>query len=255
MNKKQELLVSIVTPVYNAAEFLADTIKTVQDQTYSNWELILVDDCSRDASVAIIRDFQKFDKRIKLVRMKQNSGAALSRNAGTKKAVGSYLAFLDADDIWMKAKLEKQISFMQKNDYAFTFTGYEFADKNGISTGKRVHTPATITYRQALKNHIIWTSTVVLDMSKIGKETAYMPNVRRGQDAATWWKILRQVNTAYSIDNSLALYRRTNSSLSANKFKAMKRTWYLLSKVEKLGLVLSMYNFAWYAYYAVKKRV
>jgi len=252
---KTQPLISIVVPVYNAEKFLTDTIGSVQAQTYQNWELLLADDCSSDGSVSAIKKHQKADKRIKLLRMKQNSGAALSRNLGTERAKGQYLAFLDADDIWVESKLERQVAFMQQHDHAFTYTGYEFADEQGAPTSKIVSVPSTITYRQALKNHIIWTSTVMIDLAKVDRETAYMPDVRRGQDAATWWKILRHVDMAYSIDMPLSLYRRTNSSLSANKLKAMKRTWYLLTEVEKLGLPRSAYNFAWYGFNAVKKRV
>lgn len=247
-------LVSIITPVYNAERFLADTISSVQAQTYTNWELLLVNDCSADGSVALIKKYQKDDERIKLIHMKQNSGAALSRNAGTDRARGRYLAFLDADDLWQKNKLKKQIAFMQRYDHIFTYTDYEFADERGISTGKRVSVPASITYKQALKNHIIWTSTVMLDLAKIDKEVVSMPNVRRGQDAATWWKILRSIGAAYGVNDPLSFYRRTDGSLSANKLKAVKRTWYLFTKVERLSLLRSAYNFVWYAYNAVRKR-
>ncbi len=252
---KRQPLVSIVTPVYNAERFIEDTIRSVQDQSYQDWELILVDDVSSDKSVEIIKKEQAKDKRIKLVLNKKNSGAALSRNAGTKQAKGRYLAFLDADDLWDSQKLEKQVAFMQKNGHAFTYTDYEFADEAGVSTGRRVAVPASITYRQSLRNHIIWTSTVMIDLSQVPKSVASMPDVRRGQDAATWWQILRHVGVAHGINGVLSYYRRTNDSLSANKLKAMKRTWYLFTKVEKLGIVKSAYYFAWYGFNAVKKRV
>lgn len=253
--KQKNPLVSIVVPVYNAEKYLVDTIGSVLRQTYDCWELLLIDDQSSDNSVEIISQFQIDDKRIHLIRMSDNSGAALARNAGIEKARGQYLAFLDADDIWDKYKLEKQIAFMQNTGHAFTFTGYEFADASGTSTGKKVSVPAMISYRQALKNHIISTNTVMIDLEKVAKELIFMPNVRRGQDAATWWKILRTSGDAYGINEPLAYYRRTSGSLSANKFKAMKRTWYLFRKVEKLGLIKSAYYFGWYGYNAVKKRV
>lgn len=254
MMKKQPL-VSIVVPVYNAEGFLSDMIDSVRSQTYDNWELLLVNDCSTDGSDTLIKSYRKDDERIKLIRMKQNSGAALSRNAGTKEAKGRYLAFLDADDTWVKSKLEEQVAFMLEHGHAFTFTGYEFADEYGKSTGKRVSVPPSITYEQALKNHIIWTSTVMIDLGQVHKEVCLMPNVRRGQDAATWWQILRTTGKAYGINTTLSYYRRTNSSLSANKLKAMKRTWYLFTEVEKLSFAQSAYNFIWYGYNAVKKRV
>lgn len=252
---KNQPLVSIVTPVYNAERFLKDTIASVQAQTHENWEWLLADDCSSDKSIEIIKKAQTKDKRIKLIKNKKNSGAALSRNAGTKQAKGQYLAFLDADDLWHKDKLKTQVSFMQKNNHAFTYTDYEFADENGDSTGKHVKVPTSITHAQSLKNHIIWTSTVMIDLLQVPKPVASMPDVRRGQDAATWWQILRHVDVAYGINEVLSYYRRTNDSLSANKLKAMKRTWYLFTKVEKLSIAKSVYYFGWYGFNAVRKRV
>ena len=130
---KKEELVSIVVPVYNAEKFLKDTIQTVLEQTYPNWELLLVDDCSNDNSVDIIKEYVKDDKRIRLLKNEKNSGAALTRNHGIKEAKGTYLCFLDADDLWEKEKLEKQLKFMKGNDCAFSFTDYEFADSQGIA--------------------------------------------------------------------------------------------------------------------------
>jgi teichuronic acid biosynthesis glycosyltransferase TuaG len=250
-----EPLVSIVTPIYNAEKYLRDCIRSVQEQSYVNWELILIDDCSTDGSVSIAKEFVEGDRRIVLFETKQNSGAAVSRNIGIDVAKGRYLAFLDSDDMWISSKIQLQVKFMKKNDYAFTFTGYEFADKNCNPTGKKVAAPASIDYKQALKNHIIWTSTVMIDLDIVSKDLISMPDVRRGQDAATWWKILRNTGKAYGINNSLSLYRRTNTSLSANKINAMRRTWYLFTHVENLGFLKSMYNFVWYIFNAAKKRV
>ena len=125
MNKtiNNSFLVSIVVPVYNAEKFLKDTIKTVTNQTYENWELLLVDDCSTDKSVKIIMEYQQKDKRIKLFLNSKNSGAAISRNKGIEESRGRYIAFLDADDLWEPKKLEKQVAFMQEKDCAFSFTG------------------------------------------------------------------------------------------------------------------------------------
>ena len=250
-----EPLVSIVVPVYNAEKFIRDTIKSVQNQTYQNWEMILVDDVSTDSSVDIIKSIQKNDDRIQLIESKQNRGAALSRNAGTDQAKGTFLAFLDADDLWAYTKLTDQVKFMQEGKHAFTFTEYMFADAEGKPTGKHVRTPPIISYREALKNHIIWTSTVMVDLEQVPKSVVYMPDVRRGQDMATWWQILRHTGVAYSIPEVLSYYRRSNGSLSSNKLKAMKRTWYLFRGVEKLSVPRSMYNFSWYAFNAVRKRV
>lgn len=248
-------LVSIVVPVYNVEEFIEQTIKTVQDQTYNNWELLFVNDCTKDNSCKIIKKYQKYDKRIKLFNQKENGGAALARNKGIEKAKGRYICFLDSDDLWKKDKLKKQISFMKKKKCAFSFTGYEFTNNEGMPNGKKVHVPKTINYKQALKNTTIFTSTVAFDMKQLTKDIIYMPNIRRGQDTATWWKVLKEVDKAYGLDANLSYYRRTNNSLSANKFKALKRTWYLYRDVEHLGRIKSFYNFSWYCFNAVKRRV
>lgn len=253
--KSNSNLVSIIVPVYNSEKFINDTIRTVQEQTYEKWELILVNDCSTDDSIRIIEEYAKEDKRIKLINLDSNSGAAIARNTGIKQSKGRYIAFLDSDDLWNKEKLEKQIKFMKEREYEFSFTGYEFADENGKGNGKIVNVPEKINYKQALKNTTIWTSTVIFDVEKLGKELIQMPKVKRGQDTATWWKVLKQIDNAYGIDEVLSYYRRTNESLSANKLKALKRTWKLYRNVEHLNIFYSFYNFGWYCFNAIKRRI
>lgn len=248
-------LVSIIIPVYNAEKFLADTINTVLDQTYTNWELILVNDCSKDKSLDIINKYVKKDKRIRLYNNETNSKAAISRNNGIKLAKGKYICFLDSDDKWEKEKLEKQLKFMKKFDCEFSFTSYEFADEKCIPNGKQVHVPKKINYKQALKNTTIWTSTVMFDMTKLSKKDIYMPNVARGQDTATWWKVLKKIDYAYGLDEILSYYRRSEGTLSSNKLVALKRTWNLYRNVEHLNIIKSSYNFCWYCFNAVKRRV
>ena len=247
-------LVSIIIPVHNSEKFIKETIKTVQNQTYKNYELILVNDCSTDNSKKIIEEEIKKDNKIKLINLKENFGAAIARNTGIDNSKGKYIAFLDADDLWEKEKLEKQIEFMSKNEYEFTFTGYEFADKNGKGNGKIVHVPSKINYKQALKNTTIWTSTVMFDIEKLGKELINMPNVK-SEDTATWWKVLKQGYIAYGLNEILSYYRRSEHTLSSNKYKAIKRTWKLYRKVENLNLIYSMYNFCFYVINAVRRRI
>ena len=241
--------------MYNAEKFLRETIKTVQEQTYKEWELLFVDDCSKDNSINIINEAIKKDCRIKLIELQQNSGAAIARNTGIEKAKGKYIAFLDADDLWDNKKLEKQIAFMRENDYEFTFTGYEFAGEDGVGNGKVVRVPQKLTYKQALKNTTISTITVILDVNKLEKNLIKMPNVRRGQDTATWWKILKTGVIAYGLDENLSIYRRSANSLSSNKLTALKRTWNLYRNVERLNLLYSLYNFCWYCFNAAKRRI
>ena len=247
-------LVSIIVPVYNAERFLEETINSVLNQSYNNWELLLINDCSKDDSKKIY-DKYKSDKRIKWFDQEKNGGAALARNKGIELSQGKFLCFLDADDLWEKEKLEKQINFMTEKDCAFSFTGYEFASESGEPNGTKVFIPEKINYKKALKNTTIWTSTVMFDMSKLSKDDIYMPNVRRGQDTATWWKVLKKIDYAYGLNQILSFYRRTNDSLSSNKFKALKRTWNLYRNVEHLNLVKSSYYFFWYCFNAVKRRV
>lgn len=252
--KSENDLVSIIVPVYNSEKFIKDTIKTVKEQTYENWELILVNDCSTDNSKEIIEEYEQKDKRIHLINLEKNSGAAIARNTGIEKANGKYVAFLDADDLWNKEKLEKQVKFMKDNDYEFTFTGYEFADENGKGNGKIVKVPEKINYKQALKNTIIWTSTVIFDARKINRNLIKMPNVK-SEDTATWWNILKTNHIAYGVNEVLSYYRRTNGTLSSNKIEAIKRIWNLYRNVEDLSLFYSMYNFLFYAINTIKKRI
>lgn len=261
--KKQDVaserqpLVSIVTAVHNGKDFFADTIKTVCEQSYRNWEWIIVDDKSDDNTVAIINEVlkQTGDERIHLIKLDKNSGAAKARNAGIKAARGRFLAFLDADDLWAHDKLARQVDFMRKNDYAFSFTGYEFADASGRPNGKVVSVPARISYKQALKNTTIWTSTVMFDMEKLAVDDVLMPDVRRGQDTATWWKVLKKIDYAYGLNEVLSFYRRSAGSLSSNKLTALKRTWNLYRNVEGLGFCKSCECFIVYCFNAVKRRV
>lgn len=249
----EDKLVSIIVPVYNAGAFLRDTIKTVLKQTYTDWELLLINDCSTDNSYEIYSEYD--DNRIIWIDLERNSGAALARNTGINNCRGDYICFLDSDDLWEVTKLEKQIDFMTNSNCDFSYTGYEFADENGYPNGKIVRVPTKITYKQSLKNTTIWTSTVMFNMKSLTKEDIFMPNVRRGQDTATWWKVLKKTHYAYGIDMVLSYYRRTPNSLSSNKIKALKRTWNLYRNVERFGIFKSLYYFAFYISNAVKRRI
>lgn len=247
-------LVSIIVPVYNAERFLEDTIKTIQDQTYENWEAIFVDDCSKDNSVKILENAKKYDDRIKIIKLKKNSRAAAARNEGIKASKGEFLCFLDADDFWVKDKLELQVEFIKNNDYEFIFGGYEFANSEGVPTGKVVRVPAKMNYNDALKNTTISTCTVMFNMNKLTKEQVYMPLVV-SEDTACWWKILKIIDYAYGMNNILAYYRRSENTLSSNKLVAIRRIWFLYRKVEKLSIHKSIYCFVHYAVRAVIRRI
>lgn len=244
--------VSIVVPVYNAARCIADTIMSVKSQTYTDYELILVDDGSTDTSLEIMKAYEC--ENIRVLNNSEGKGAADARNCGIKEAKGRYIAFIDADDRWLPEKLEKQLAFMKEKDAAFSFTGYEFADENCNPLGIIVRVPESITYREALKNTTIFTSTVIFDTGKLSREDILMPKVV-SEDTATWWKVLRSGEMAYGLDESLTLYRRMGKSLSSNKVEAIRRIWVLYRKVEHLGLFYSFYCFCFWAIRAVKRRV
>lgn len=249
-------MVSIIVPVYNAAAYLEKTIRMAEEQTCRDWELLLVDDCSTDRSREIIRECVKRrpDERIRLICQEKNQGAAAARNRGLKEAKGRYIAFLDADDVWLPEKLEKQLAFMKETGAGFVFSAYEFGDEDARGTGKVVEVPERITYRQALSRTVIFTSTVLLDREKIPEELMYMPSVP-SEDSATWWQILRNGYEGRGLNEVLVVYRRPAKSLSSNKLVAIKRIWFLYRKVEKLSLVRSSICFAGWAVRATLRRI
>ncbi len=250
-------MISIVVPVYNAAAYINDTIKTVQDQTYPDWELILVDDCSKDNSVELIEkyimDHPEFADRIRLISQDVNGGAAKARNRGIDEAKGRYIAFLDADDIWRADKLERELQFMQKYEAGFVYTAYEFGDENAKPNGRMVRVPKCMTYKEALSRTIIFTSTVLLDTEIVSKNLIHMPSMG-SEDTATWWKILKTGITAYGLDQPLVIYRRPAKSLSSNKGKAIKRIWNLYRKVAELSPLVSVFYMIQWACRATFRR-
>lgn len=245
-------MVSIIVPVYNAGAYIQETVEMVRNQTFSEWELILVDDCSMDNGKEKIRAFT--DRRIRLIEKEKNGGAALARNTGIDAAEGRYIAFLDADDVWRPQKLKRELEYMEEKQAAFVFSAYEFGDELARGTGKVVHVPETLSYGQALSRTVIFTSTVLFDTQKISKELIRMPDVK-SEDTATWWKILRSGYTAYGLNEVLAIYRRPESSLSSNKLEAIRRIWNLYRREEKLALPYSVYNFALWAVRAAARRI
>ena len=252
-------LVSIVVPMHNAKLYIEQTIQSVIAQTYGFWELILVDDCSTDETVQVVRTFlesldESYGKKIRLLTLSENVGAAETRNAGTKTAKGAYLCFLDADDLWQPTKLEEQLAFMKEKQAAFSFTSYEFGDAEAVGTGKIVHVPEQIVYRQALQNTTIFTSTVMFDVEKVGLENLMMPNVK-SEDSALWFKLLRGKMVAYGLEKNLVTYRRPANSLSSNKVEAIRRIWNLYRKSEGLGFFYSLYNLCFWALRAIKRRI
>ncbi|WP_121663781.1 glycosyltransferase family 2 protein [Metabacillus litoralis] len=244
-------LVSIITPSYNSTKFIPATIESVLSQTYQNWEMLIVDDCSKDESRKVIREYTEKDDRIKLIELQENSGAAVARNTAIKAAKGKYVAFLDSDDLWVPKKLEKQIEFMEINDYAFTYSKYQLMDVDGNKLDRVIDVPRNIDYNGLLSNTIIGCLTAVVNIEKTGP--IEMPNIRTRQDFALWLSILKRGIKAHGLQEVLAYYRLVPGSISSNKVKAAKQTWKVYREVEKLGLLRSMFSFTGYALNAVKK--
>ena len=251
----QEELVSIITPVYNCEKLLPMTIESVLNQTYQNWEMLLIDDCSPDNSAEIIGEYSKKDKRIKYFKLDQNSGVAEARNKALKESKGRFIAYLDSDDLWTPEKLEKQVKFMLTNKYAFTNTDYEVIDEYGNSKGKIVHMLKKTDYHGFLQNNLLQTLGIMVDTKVIAKELCRMRKECEREDAATWLQILKAGYPCYGLNEVLGQYRRVEGSRSSNKKKAICGMWDLYRKTEKLSLQYSCYCFIKYAIYAVWKRI
>ncbi|MDD6805240.1 MAG: glycosyltransferase family 2 protein [Clostridiales bacterium] len=249
-------MISIVVPVYNAAPYIENTVQMVLQQTYQDFELILVDDCSTDNSVALLEELleQRKDVRLRLVKKERNQGAAAARNTGLDMASGRYIAFLDADDVWLPQRLEAGLRFMEEKKAGFVFSAYEFGDEQARGTGKIVHVPEKLTYRKALSRTVVFTTTTLFDTTLVPKELLRMPTVP-SEDTATWWQILRNGHVAYGLDQVLAIYRRPAKSLSSNKLVALQRIWNLYRKQEKLGLFSSAFYFCFWALRATLRRI
>ncbi|MCZ0703684.1 teichuronic acid biosynthesis glycosyltransferase TuaG [Natronobacillus azotifigens] len=252
-NRLNDPLVSVITPTYNAQRFISNTVTSVINQSYSNWEMILIDDHSSDDTVKTIEEYLQKDQRIRLIKNNKNMGAGYARNIGLENARGRYIAFLDSDDQWLPEKLSKQIKFMQDHDLAFSYTAYERVHyrKNGDIEIKNVRVPKYVTYEELLKKNVIGCLTVILDKEQIGDFR--MINIRSRQDYALWLNITRNGYKTMGMDEILARYRVRRDSLSSNKFIMAKRNWSVYRKVEKLSLIKSLWYFGHYVVLKTKE--
>lgn len=248
--KKQ--LVSIIMPAYNSEKYIRQSIESVINQEYQEWELLVVDDCSTDNTCEVVESIISYEQRIKLFRQPFNQGVSEARNRAIKEANGRFIAFLDSDDIWKEEKLSSQISFMLKNNYSFTFTSYELIDKNGNKKDKIFSVPSIVTYNQYLKNTIIGCLTVILDRSILKNI-----NVPEGplEDVLMWMSILKLDINAYGLNENLASYRVSSGSVSSNKLKNAKLYYDLLRKRENLTVLRSIYCHINYSFNASRKRL
>lgn len=226
--------VSIITPLYNAEYTIKETINSVQAQTFGDWELLLIDDCSTDKTVDIVKEFINSDSRIKLICRKWNAGPAVTRNRGIQEAKGRFIAFLDADDLWHQDKLRIQLEFMKKQDCGLSYTSYQKINQKGKTLGI-VHVPPLVSYTNLLKTNSIGCLTAIYDTSQLGK--VYMPNISKRQDLGLWLKIMKLNAKALGVDEVLAYYRiGAKGSVSANKILAAKYQWRIYREVEHIPI-------------------
>lgn len=247
--------VSVITPSWNSEKYIVETIKSVQNQTYQNWEMIIVDDCSTDRTVDIVEAIAKEEPRVRIIRQAVNSGAAKARNRSLGEATGRFIAYLDADDIWKPDKLNMQVSFMKSKRCGFFCASYEVIDDAGEPLNKQVHMLPELDYAGFLTNNLLQTVGIMVDTEIVEKKYLEMPDIRRRQDAATWLQVLKAGYKCYGLDVVLAEYRRTKNSLSSNKVKAVKGEWSLYRDIEHLSIPFSCYCFVRYAFLAVWKRI
>ena len=247
----KEKLVSVIMPTYNCGKFIEETIKSVVNQTYKNWELIIVDDCSKDNTEDIINRYAECDNRIIYHKLETNQGAAVARTKAMEMARGSYMAFLDSDDLWKNDKLEKQINFMEKNSYSFTCTAYEQIDENNNLLNKIIRPKIKADYNRILLDCPVGNSTVMYNVDELGKFE--VPNIRKRNDDALWLQILKKEKYIYGLNEILMQYRIRQNSISSNKLDLIKYHWQLYRQIEHLSIFKSVFHICWWGMIKILK--
>lgn len=227
-------LVSIIMPSYNSEKYISESIDSIIKQSYSNWELLITDDASTDKTLEIIKGYSKIDQRIKIYKLTQNNGAGNARNNSISQAKGRFIAFCDSDDIWYSSKLSRQVEFLKNNNLSFTYSSYDIQKRNSIV---KVNSPLTISYRKILRANYLGCLTVIYDSEKLGK--LYMSEVRKRQDWILWIRILSIIESSKGVEESLALYRVRQNSLSGKKIRLFKYI-YIVYRESGFSIVSSL---------------
>lgn len=243
-------LVSIIMAAYNAEKTIELAIESVLNQTYSNFELLVINDCSKDGTAKLVEDFSAKDNRVRLISNEKNSGVSFTRKHGLEEANGSWIAILDSDDAWAPEKLEKQIELQNRTNADLLFTGSAFMDSEGRPIDWYLHAPAEATYRQLLKQNVLSNSSALVRKELYAKHYAVGDGMH--EDFAIWLSILKEVKKAYGVDEPLLIYRIAKSSKSGNKIKAAKMNWNTYRYVG-LNVVEAAYYEAWYMFKNVMK--
>lgn len=238
-NSLEAPLVTVVMPAYNSERFIAESIQSVLDQRFKSWELIIVDDNSRDNTVPIVQGFVQNDQRIRIIQLASNRGAAVARNVAIEAARGRYIAFLDSDDLWLPWKLEQQLQLIQKKKCILVYGSYYKIDESGSIIKQVVKAPNSVDYKKMLYSNYIGCLTAMYDTALMGK--VLMPDIRRRQDYGLWLQLLRKGFCAIGTSQPMAIYRqRSGDSLSSNRVRNIAYNWILYRKVENLGILKSV---------------
>lgn len=244
-----EGLVSIIMPTYNCGRFITETIRSIQAQTYSNWEIEIVDDCSTDNTAGIVATLMESDVRIHYTCLEVNSGAAVARTEAMKLARGEYMAFCDSDDLWMPDKLERQLAFMRERGCAFSCTAYEQIDEAGEPLNRVIKTIPKTSYNRLLLDCPVGNSTVMYSVAKMGK--FQVPNIRKRNDDALWLQMLKKEPYIWGMPDVLMQYRIRSNSISSNKLKVIKYHWILYRQIEHLSVPRSVFHIAYWCFLKV----
>lgn len=247
--KKMKELVSIITPAYNCSKYIRETIEAVLRQTYTQWEMIIVDDCSSDDTTEIVNSLAREDARIKFIILEKNSGAAVARTRAMELAKGQYMAFLDSDDIWYDDKLEKQLAFMKQNNYNITSTSYEKIDEDGNPLRLVIKSKEKTNYNSLLLNCPVGNSTVMYNADNLGKFV--VPDIRKRNDDALWLQMLKKEKYIFGMPEILMKYRLRSNSISGKKLSLIKYHWILYRDIEKLSLIRSVFHVCFWIFIKV----
>ena len=246
-------LVSIIMPSYNCGRFVEETIRSVQAQTYQNWELIFMDDCSNDDTIRLVSEMRDHDKRIRLYQNSINLGAAVSRNNALREAKGRWIAFLDSDDVWYPEKLEKQVNFMEENGYVFSYTNTEDMDESGRLTNIYWTGPKHITRRGMFNYDWIGCLTVMYDAQKVG--LIQIADIKKNNDYAMWLKVIKKCD-CYLLDEILAKYRIRKGSISnQSKIKLIKWHYIMFRDSESMNPIMASINTIRNLFFGVIKKI
>lgn len=252
MTKTIPPLVSVIIPTYNSEKYIDEALVSVLNQSHLNLEILIIDDASTDKTLEIISEYSKNDSRIVITKLATNSGSAVARNAGIKKATGAFIAFLDSDDKWLENKLEVQLKYFEEKNCAVVFSSYFCMDEDGNEVSKIVKALPKLNYNKILKCNYIGNLTGIYSVEKLGK--IYAPNIRKRQDWGLWISAIKKAGCAYGTSTPLAVYRERENSISSNKIQLVKYNFKIYNSFLNFSFIKSCYFMLvfFYEYFCVK---